>query len=87
MNTIAAIWKAITIGALVVVFMARSEVADAASGIDVVPPQSTAYGSHFADWAAQWWQFVLSIPLADNPLLDETGAGCAIEKQIGRAHV
>jgi hypothetical protein len=28
--------------------------------------------------AAEWWQWVLSIPVPDNPLLDQTGENCVV---------
>src|SRR5258706_16430044 len=31
----------------------------------------------FEQWTAEWWQFILSLPAAANPLLD-TGAQCAV---------
>ena len=32
-------------------------------------PHSTPYGRTYGEWSAKWWQFVLSIPAADSPLL------------------
>jgi hypothetical protein len=28
----------------------------------------------YAQWTAQWWQWVYSLPVSENPLFDETGA-------------
>jgi hypothetical protein len=39
----------------------------------VLPPQSHAYGKTHSEWAAAYWQWLLSIPADSNPLLDETG--------------
>src|SRR5439155_740626 len=39
----------------------------------VLPPQSHAHGKTHSEWAAAYWQWLLSIPADNNPLLDETG--------------
>jgi hypothetical protein len=44
----------------------------------VVPPNSTAYGNKYSEWSAEWWQFVLSIPTSENPLLDADGSRCVL---------
>ena len=31
------------------------------------------FGTKASDWAAQWWQWALSMPVSANPLFDETG--------------
>src|SRR3954452_3884451 len=33
-------------------------------------------GKTYGEWSAAWWQYVLSIPQSQNPLLDATGALC-----------
>jgi len=47
-------------------------------GALVYPPQSAAFGEPFRQWTAEWWQFMLSIPTAVNPLADETGDSCML---------
>lgn len=44
----------------------------------ILPPHSRAFGSSYAEWAATWWTWVLSIPEEVNPLFDTTGANCAV---------
>jgi hypothetical protein len=44
----------------------------------VVPPNSSAYGSKFSEWTAQWWQFAISFPASENPLFDPDGSRCVI---------
>jgi len=39
-----------------------------------------ATGKTYGEWSANWWQYVLSIPSADNPLLDTTGVDCAFNQ-------
>ena len=39
----------------------------------VLPPQSHAFGKTYAEWSAAWWQWVLAMPVDQNPMYDETG--------------
>jgi len=41
-------------------------------------PTLKAFGYKFTEWSAMWWQYVLSFPATGNPLVDTTGAECAI---------
>jgi hypothetical protein len=38
-------------------------------------------GNTLGEWSAAWWQWAFSIPAATNPLLDPTGAFCALGQQ------
>jgi hypothetical protein len=44
----------------------------------VLPPNAHPHSRTYAEWAAAWWQYVLSIPVSQNPLLDETGVNCTV---------
>ena len=44
----------------------------------VLPVQSGAFGATYGQWSARWWQWALSAPAADNPVLHATGANCAV---------
>ena len=44
----------------------------------VFPVSSKPYGATYGQWSAKWWQWALSIPASSNPLLDTTGANCAV---------
>src|SRR5262252_70207 len=44
----------------------------------VFPPSSAPFGKFYGEWGAEWWQWVLSIPVSDNPFLDETGEKCVV---------
>jgi hypothetical protein len=55
-----------------------------AAGFAVIP-QSDAQlqtGMTYGEWSVGWWQYVLSKSTTDpnNPLLDQTGQGCAIDQ-------
>jgi hypothetical protein len=43
----------------------------------VIPPQASSHGQSYGEWAAAWWQWVLSVPADHNPALDLTGADAA----------
>ena len=47
------------------------------NGLELYPPGSKPFGRTYAEWTARWWQWVLSIPKTENPLLDENGRNCA----------
>ena len=38
---------------------------------------SQPYGQTYEQWAADWWQWVFSVPVKSNPTLDETGKHAA----------
>jgi len=40
---------------------------------DIAPPNSEPYGKTYSEWSARWWQWVYSIPVAENPVTDPTG--------------
>jgi hypothetical protein len=46
----------------------------------VVPPDSLPGGLSYQQWSARWWQWAASIPFDQNPILDPTGADCAINQ-------
>ncbi len=39
-------------------------------GSKVITPDSLAYGRTYSEWSAAWWQWALSIPVANHPLFD-----------------
>ena len=36
----------------------------------ILPPQSHAYGKTYAEWSVNYWQWVLSLPATNSPILD-----------------
>lgn len=56
-------------------------VANAALAADhVVPSNAKPHGRSYGEWAAAWWQWALETPSSMNPLLDQTGANCAVNQ-------
>jgi hypothetical protein len=49
----------------------------------VLPPHAHAFGATYGEWAAAWAQWYLEVPVAVNPVLDETGENAA-EGQSGK---
>lgn len=58
-----------------IIVMSVSAPVDAWAG--VVKISTSVKGNTYGEWSARWWQWLLSIPEATNPNLDETGADCA----------
>lgn len=41
---------------------------------------SNPYGISYGEWSAKWWKWIMSIPIPDNPRLDETGSKCGVNQ-------
>lgn len=46
----------------------------------VFSSDSDPYGVSYAEWISKWWQWILSIPVDNNPANDTTGKNCAINQ-------
>ena len=44
----------------------------------VFPIKSKPYGLTYGEWSAKWWQWAISIPTAESPMLDGTGENCKL---------
>jgi hypothetical protein len=42
---------------------------------------SKPYGSTYGQWAANWWDWLSSIPAENNPVGDKTGKNCALAQK------
>jgi hypothetical protein len=47
----------------------------------VYSSDSIPYGLSYPEWIARWWQWVLSIPVENNPVNDTTGKNCSINQR------
>jgi hypothetical protein len=70
--------------------------AQSEDAIQFFSSDSKPYGISFQDWAAKWWQWIISIPTKDNPRLDPTGIKCELNQneknvwflaQVNEGHV
>ena len=64
---------AVAVMACGVASLARADGKGNTGNPGVLPPQSSPYGKTYGEWAAEWWQWALSIPADRNPLTDSTG--------------
>jgi hypothetical protein len=66
--------------ALAALVVAAAPAAALANGPNakVFPPDAHPYGKSYAEWSATWWPWALNEPAATNPVLDPTGANCAV---------
>jgi hypothetical protein len=69
------------IAVAVVMLAVMATVPTASAGEVKATPGVTPFSAHFrggtyADWQVRWYQWFAAIPAANNPLFDETGAGC-----------
>jgi hypothetical protein len=73
--------------ALTLLLLGAPGLALASGNAGVIPPNARAtypngegktrvHGKTYGQWAAAWWQWIISIPADVNPNLDTTGANC-----------
>lgn len=48
------------------------------AGLAAASSMTFAQTAHLNKLSAEWWQWALSIPTSQNPLLDNTGVNCAV---------
>jgi hypothetical protein len=39
----------------------------------ILPPHANAGGLSYGEWSEEWWKWIIAIPAAESPVLDETG--------------
>ena len=49
-------------------------------GINIIPPTATAHGKTYAEWSAEWWKWLWSVPVDMNPGLDATGESVGVNQ-------
>src|SRR5512143_192006 len=45
-----------------------------------VPPNSQPFGRTYGEWGGMWWIWAFGIPVSQSPLIDPTGANCAVQQ-------
>jgi hypothetical protein len=48
------------------------------ANVNIYDENSSPLGYSFGEWSIKWWQWLLSIPKSNNPLLDMSGENAAI---------
>lgn len=46
------------------------------------PPNTRPHLRPYSDWSALWWQWAVGTPANVNPVLDQTGANCAVNQPV-----
>ena len=46
------------------------------------PPPATAHLNSYSTWGALWSEWAYGTPAANNPVLDTTGANCAVGQPV-----
>ena len=46
------------------------------------PPPTAPHLKTYSNWGALWWQWFLETPAPQNPVLDTTGANCAVGQPV-----
>ncbi len=49
-------------------------------GAEIAPSNSHPHGKSYGQWAALWWKWALETPASINPVLDTSGANCAVNQ-------
>jgi hypothetical protein len=72
-------WRSLIWMGMIILLLALSTLAPPrayAGDPGVVPPDGTVDGMTYEQWTAAWWQWVLSIPAAENPLNQQGNVDC-----------
>jgi hypothetical protein len=62
--------RAVAMLAVVLAVLVFMPGASRAEPFGVVPLDQVVFGHTYGDWAAQWWQWALSLPATEHPLFD-----------------
>src|ERR1041384_7259815 len=46
------------------------------------PPPTAPHLKTYSNWGALWWIWAVGTPAANNPVLDTTGANCAVGQPV-----
>jgi len=46
------------------------------------PPPTAPHLKSYSEWGALWWQWAVQTPAPNNPVLDTTGANCAVGQSV-----
>jgi hypothetical protein len=75
----------LALAVLVVALVPAGALAEGGNGkAKVFAPNAHPYGKSYAEWTATWWPWALAEPAATNPVVDPTGASCAVGQPGGK---
>lgn len=66
----------------IALFVSAVSSAAVAAPVFAPPPPATPHLKAYADWAALWQQWAIGTPADVNPVLDTTGANCAVNQPV-----
>jgi len=73
-------WYSVIAVVSIVLGLMASSVSPVWADPAIIPPQAKGhcmtYGMTYGEWSAKWWQWALSLPVAQNPFFDVDGS-CA----------
>ena len=76
--------RCLSSGLMVAAILFSASSAEAGDGKVVVAPiDSVPEGQTYGRWAAQYWEWAVGAPAAENPVLDPTGQYCG-QRQVDR---
>ena len=70
-----ALISAMALALVAVPVVAQTESPPAGSAATVVPPTEAPLGTSYAEWGANWWQWLLSVPPVEDPAVGDCQAG------------
>jgi len=68
-------------------FSINSSWAQQKDSLDIFPPDSKPFGLSYEDHVINFWKLMLSIPIEQNPMEDETGRICTYGQNTSRSSV
>jgi len=66
----------------IALFVSAISNAALAAPIFAPAPPTRPHLKPYGDWAALWWQWAVGTPADVNPVLDQTGANCAVNQPV-----
>jgi len=62
---------------LVSLLLTTPAAANTSAPARVIPPSAHPFGASYGEWSAGWWEWALSLPATDHPLLQSGAVDCA----------
>src|SRR5690349_12027408 len=72
----------LTTAALTLVLTSLAATTTMAAPTFAPPPPTAPHLKTYSNWGALWWQWAVGTPAPQNPVLDTTGANCAVGQPV-----